>query len=248
MLARQHTCVSMAQGVSARREQQPLGTCKKCRFLTPAQTDCIRNFISKFGNWWFSKPSRWFSCPRRFQDFCAVDLFISNGRALSILYFYIYVCMDCIYLCVDSCGFCLGGSTVVFRFLCNWDLIDIYKGIFYPDKAFRIDNMACIQVIQTKDRWRNRIMRKTISLNWWHDFIFVRYLLDFRFLCKMNRFILSDGNILYVWSCNYTLYWRAREWKHSKVHTKDRFSQLDHWLPTNQAWGLFLIILSFLGF
>lgn len=49
------------------------------------------------------------------------------------------------------------GLAVVFRFLCNWDLIDIYKtGIFYPDKAFRIDNMECIQVIQIKHRWRNR--------------------------------------------------------------------------------------------
>lgn len=129
MLARQHTCVSMAQGVSARREQQLLGTCKKCRFLTLAQTDCIRNFISNFGSWWFSKYSRRSSCPRWFQKYCVADLFISNERALSMLYFCIYVCMDCIYLCIDSCGFCLQGLAVVFRFLCNWDLIDIYKKV-----------------------------------------------------------------------------------------------------------------------
>lgn len=208
--------------------------------------DRLHQKFHKFGYWWFSKHCRRFSRSQRFQNYCAADLFISNGRALLMLYFYISVCMDCIYLCINSCGFVFGGLAVVFRFLCSWDLTNIYKGPL--DKAFRIDNMACVQVIQIKHRWTNRkIMRKTISLNWWYDFIFVCHPLDFCFLCKTNRFILSDGNI-YVWSCNYTFYWIAHEWKHSKIHTKDRFSQLDHWLPTNQACGLFLTILSFLGF
>lgn len=99
------------------------------------------------------------------------------GEYYQLLSLYIYVCMDWIYLCIDSCGFFWRGLAILFRFLCNWNLIDIYKGISYPDKTFRTGNMAFIQVTKIKHRQRNRkITRKKISLNWWNYFLFVYYL------------------------------------------------------------------------
>lgn len=117
--------------------------------------------------------------------------------------------MDWVYLCIDSYGLFWRGFGVLFRFLCNWNLIDIYKGISYPDKTFRIGNTAYIQLTKIKHRWRNRkIMRKKISLNWWNYFFCVLSL-DFCFLWNTNRYQMER---LYVWSCNLHFVLKTSPW------------------------------------